>query len=390
VRYPPVDRTLSNPESSELLALIAEFSEDQLAPQAGQAEASEQFPRDILRAMGDLGFLTLPFDESIGGGGQGYEVYLQVLEELAARWVTVALAVSVHTLACHPLLAFGSPEDHQTQIADVMSGSRLGAYCLSETHAGSDPSAIQTTATQRSGTWLIRGTKAWVTHGGAADFYIVFARTSEDPRQGVSCFYVPADADGLTAGAPEAKMGLTGSPTTLMHFDDVEVNHGLMLGQPGDGLSIALSALDAGRLGIAAIAVGLAQSAMDYATEYARERQTFGQPIIKHQSVAFLLADMDAQIQAARETYLAAARRKDSGKPFGREASIAKLIATDTAMRVTTDAVQVLGGAGYTRDHPVERYMREAKVMQIFEGTNQIQRLVIARHLERRGMSHSV
>jgi alkylation response protein AidB-like acyl-CoA dehydrogenase len=388
VRYPAVDRTLTHPESHELLRMTAEFADDQLAPRAGQMEASGEFPRQTLREMGDLGLLTLPFEESIGGGGQGYEVYLQVLEELAARWVTVALAVSVHTLACHPLLTFGSPDAHGPLVVDLMTGSKLGAYCLSEAHAGSDPSAMHTTATQRGGDWIIRGTKAWVTHGGIADFYIVFARTSDDPRNGLSCFYVPADTRGLTAGLPEQKMGLTGSPTALMHFDDVSISRDLILGEPGDGLSIALSALDAGRLGIAAIAVGLAQAALDYATEYASGRQTFGHPIIKHQAVAFLLADMDAQTQAAREMYLAAARRKDSGRAFSREASIAKLLATDTAMRSTTDAVQVLGGAGYTRDHPVERYMREAKVMQIFEGTNQIQRLVIARHLERRARNH--
>jgi len=361
--------------------MVAAFSDHELAPEVDRAEASGDFPRKIVQQMGVLGLLTLPFAESIGGGGQGYEVYLQVLDEISMRWASVALAVSVHTLACHPLGGFGQKDIKSHLLPKMMSGTQLGAYCLSEVHAGSDPSATRTTATQRADTWYLNGTKAWVTHGGLADFYMVFARTSEDPRKGISCFYLPAGTEGLSIGKLESKMGLTSSPTALVHLDDASVKDFSLIGGEGEGLSIALSALDAGRLGIAAIAVGLAQSALDHALNYAKDRETFGKPIIEHQAVSFILADMDAQIQSARDTYLAAARLKDSGLPYSREASISKLIATDMAMRVTTDAVQVLGGAGYTRDHPLERYMREAKVMQIFEGTNQIQRLVIARHL---------
>ena len=382
--FTTVTRTLPNPEAQSLIDMVAAFSDDKLAPLAAEAEANGQFPRELIDQLGTLGLLSLPFPESIGGGGQGYEVYLQVLEEIAMRWASVALTVSVHSLACHPLIAFGSRANHNDTLRDLMSGTQLGAYCLSEVHAGSDPSAIRTKATEHSGSWTLDGTKAWVTHGGVANFYIVFARTSEDPHKGISCFYLPADTPGLSAGKAESKMGLTGSPTALMHLDNAIAGEGALIGEKGEGLAIALSALDAGRLGIAAIAVGLAQSALDYAVHYALNRETFGKPIIDHQGVGFILADMDAQTQIAREMYLAAARLKDAGRPYAREASIAKLVATDTAMRVTTDAVQVLGGAGYTRDHPVERYMREAKVMQIFEGTNQIQRMVIARHLARR------
>lgn len=382
--FTKVTRTLPNPEAQYLIDMVAAFSDNKLAPIAAEAEANEQFPRKIIEQMGDLGLLSLPFPESIGGGGQGYEVYLQVLEEIAMRWATVALTVSVHSLACHPLVAFSPPDANTQLLRDLMSGTRLGGYCLSEAHAGSDPSAINTRATQQNGSWVINGTKAWVTHGGIADFYIVFARTSEDPHKGISSFYLDANTPGLSAGKSESKMGLTGSPTALMHLDNATVRDSALIGKEGEGLAIALSALDAGRLGIAAIAVGLAQSSLDYAVHYALNRETFGKPIIDHQGVSFMLADMDAQTQTAREMYLAAARLKDAGRTYGREASIAKLVATDTAMRVTTDAVQVLGGAGYTRDHPVERYMREAKVMQIFEGTNQIQRLVISRHLARR------
>jgi alkylation response protein AidB-like acyl-CoA dehydrogenase len=229
--------------------------------------------------------------------------------------------------------------------------------------------------------YVINGAKAWTTHGGQADFYTVLARTSEHRTRGISCFLVPADAAGLSADPPEHKMGLTGSATATMRLDGVRVDAGRRVGAEGQGLPLALAGLDAGRLGIAAVAVGLAQGALDDAVAYAGEREAFGRPVIEHQGLAFLLADMAAAVESARATVLAAARRKDAGLPYGPQASIAKLVATDNAMRVTTDAVQVLGGYGYTRDFPVERYMREAKVMQIFEGTNQIQRMVIARSL---------
>jgi alkylation response protein AidB-like acyl-CoA dehydrogenase len=263
----------------------------------------------------------------------------------------------------------------------MLGGELLGAYCLSEAHAGSDAAAMRTTARRDGDDYVLNGAKAWTTHGGRADFYVVMARTGEHRTRGISCFLVPADSEGLTADAPERKMGLTGSVTATMRLDDVRVSADRRLGEEGQGLSIALAALDSGRLGIAAVATGLAQGALDTAVAYARDRETFGKRIIEHQGVAFLLADMEAAIESARATMLHAARLRDRGLPFTREASVAKMVATDNAMRVTTDAVQVLGGYGYTRDFPVERYMREAKVMQIFEGTNQIQRMVIGRSI---------
>ena len=241
---------------------------------------------------------------------------------------------------------------------------------------------MRTTARRDGDEYVLNGAKAWTTHGGQADVYKVMARTSDD-RNGISCFLVPGDTPGLTADTPERKMGLTGSTTATMLFDDVRIPVERRLGDEGDGLKIALAGLDAGRLGIAAVATGLAQGALDQAVAYAKERETFGRRIIDHQGLSFLLADMEAAVQTARSMTLTAARLKDAGRPFAREASIAKLTATDNAMKVTTDAVQVLGGYGYTRDFPVERFMREAKVMQIFEGTNQIQRMVIGRSLEK-------
>jgi alkylation response protein AidB-like acyl-CoA dehydrogenase len=330
--------------------------------------------------LGQAGLLSLPYPEEFGGGDQPYEVYLQVLEEIGAVWSSVGVGVSVHALSCFGLAYFGTDEQRAEWLPDMLGGDLLGAYCLSEPHAGSDPAAMRTTARRDGDSYVLNGAKAWTTHGGHADFYKVMARTSDD-RNGISCFLVPADSEGLSADPPERKMGLTGSATATMRFDGVRVPVERRLGAEGEGLRIALAGLDSGRLGIAAVAVGLAQGALDAAVAYAKERETFGTRIIDHQGLAFVLADMEAAIVSARATMLHAARLRDAGLPFSREASVAKLVATDNAMKVTTDAVQVLGGYGYTRDFPVERYMREAKVMQIFEGTNQIQRMVISRSL---------
>jgi alkylation response protein AidB-like acyl-CoA dehydrogenase len=379
----PVDRELPTPEAADLIALTREIADAELAPKAARYEREERFPREAFRMLGEAGLLGLPFGEDVGGGGQPYEVYLQVVEELAARWASVALGISVHTLACFPIDRFGTDAQRRDLLPDMVGGQLLGAYCLSEAHAGSDPAAMRASAKASDGGWLASGEKAWVTHGGQADFYSTFLRTPDDGDRGISCFHLTPDLHGFSPGKPEEKMGLTGSTTAAIHLDDVPVPADRLVGERGRGLSIALAALDSGRLGVSAVSVGLAQSALDLAVRYAGEREAFGRPIVEHQGVAFLLADMAAAVESARATYLVAARRKDAGKPYSRQASIAKLVATDAAMKVTTDAVQVLGGAGYTRDHPAERYMREAKVMQIFEGTNQIQRMVIGKDLAR-------
>ncbi len=377
-------RVLPTEEAVDLLRLVREIATDELAPRAAEAEESETFPRDVFAMLGRTGLLGLPYPEEYGGGGLPYEVYLQVLEEIGAVWASVGVGVSVHALSCFGLITHGNDEQRHEWLPDMLGGDLLGAYCLSEAHAGSDPAAMRTTAKRDGDQYVLDGAKAWTTHGGHADFYKVMARTS-DARNGISCFLVPADAAGLQADPPERKMGLTGSATTTMRFDGVRIPVERRLGAEGDGLRIALAGLDSGRLGIAGVATGLAQGALDTAVAYARQRETFGKRIIDHQGLAFVLADMEAAVQVARATTLHAARLKDAGLPFGREASVAKLVATDNAMKVTTDAVQVLGGYGYTRDFPVERYMREAKVMQIFEGTNQIQRMVIGRALAKPG-----
>ena len=381
----PVERLLPTPEAEDLIGLVREIADAELAPQADTAEATGTFPRDLMRLLGQAGLLGLPYDEEYGGGGQPYEVYLQVVEELAARWATVALTLSVHTMTSWAMSAFSNDEQRKRWLPDMVGGEQIGAYCLSEPHAGSDAAALSARAVLDGDDYILTGTKAWISHAIYADFFTVMARTSDDGPRGISCFFVPAGVDGLSFGAPERKMGLTASPTSIVNLDGVRVPADHRIGAEGAGFGIALSALDSGRLGIAACATGVAQAAFDAAVAYAKQREQFGKPIIDHQGVGFMLADMAAGVESARAMYLEAARRRDAGLRYTRQASIAKLVATDTAMRVTTDAVQVLGGAGYTKDFPVERYFREAKVMQIFEGTNQIQRLVISRQLAKFG-----
>ena len=382
-----VERLLPTEEAYDLLELVREIAAEQLAPRAAEDEAAERFPRDAFSLLGKTGLLALAHPEEYGGGGQPYEVYLQMLEELASAWMTIGLGVSVHSLSCAAVVTHGTEEQRAALLPDMLGGAQLGAYCLSESQAGSDVSAIATKAMRAGDDYVLTGTKAWISHGGHADFYLVFARTSPDPRRGLTTFHVPAGSAGLSFGPPEKKMGMTGSTTTQVLLDGVRVPVAHRICAEGEGMRVALSALDSGRLGIAACATGLAQAALDVAVRYATERRQFGQPIGEFQGLAFLLADMGAAVESARATYLHAARLRDAGRRFSRSASVAKLTATDTAMRVTTDAVQVLGGYGYTRDFPVERYMREAKVTQIFEGTNQIQRMVIARDLLRNAAS---
>ncbi|GAA1014462.1 acyl-CoA dehydrogenase family protein [Streptomyces thermogriseus] len=377
----PVDRQLPTDEARDLISLVRDIAQNEIAPKAAEEEEAGHFPREIFTLLSRSGLLGLPYDSEYGGGDQPYEVYLQVIEELAAARLTVGLGLSVHTLASYGLATYGTKEQQVEHLPAMLGGGLLGAYALSEPASGSDAASLRTRAVRDGDDWVITGTKAWITHGGIADFYTVMARTGGEGPRGITAFLVPGDAEGLTAAPPEKKMGLKGSPTAQIHLDGVRVPDSRRLGEEGQGFSIALSALDSGRLGIAACAIGLAQAALNEAVAYATERKQFGRPIADFQGLRFMLADMATQIEAGRAMYLAAARLRDAGLPFARQAAMAKLFCTDTAMKVTTDAVQVLGGYGYTADFPVERYMREAKVLQIVEGTNQIQRMVIARHV---------
>ena len=368
-------------EATDLIELTREICRKDLAPKVDEAERARTFPEQTFRTLGRAGLLSLPYPEEFGGADQPYEVYLQVVEEIASVWMSIAVGVSVHSLTAHPVATFGTREQQEALLPGMLSGEQLGAYCLSEPLAGSDIASMTTRATRTDDGWSLKGTKAWISHAGHADYYTTFARTSDDGSKGLSTFVVPGDAAGLTFAEPERKMGLHCDPVAQVMFDRVPVDAGRLIGAEGDGMKTALSALDSGRLGIAAAATGLAQAALDAAARYASEREQFGRRIADFQGLAFLLADMEAAVTSARATYLHAARLKDAGRAFSKEAAVAKLVATDAAMKVTTDAVQVLGGAGYTEDFPLERYMREAKVTQIFEGTNQIQRLVVSRQL---------
>ncbi|MDF3145810.1 MULTISPECIES: acyl-CoA dehydrogenase family protein [unclassified Streptomyces] len=377
----PVDRQLPTDEARDLISLVRDIAQREIAPKAAEEEDAGRFPREVFTLLSQSGLLGLPYDSEYGGGDQPYEVYLQVLEELAAVRLTVGLGVSVHTLSSYALAAYGSKQQQVEHLPAMLGGGLLGAYCLSEPSSGSDAASLRTKAVRDGDDWVITGTKAWITHGGIADFYTVMARTGEEGPRGITAFLVPGDAAGLSAAAPEKKMGMKGSPTAQVHFDGVRVCDERRIGDEGQGFAIALSSLDSGRLGIAACAIGVAQAALDEAVAYATERRQFGKPIADFQGLRFMLADMATQIEAGRALYLAAARLRDAGRPFAKQAAMAKLHCTDAAMKVTTDAVQILGGYGYTADFPAERFMREAKVLQIVEGTNQIQRMVIARHL---------
>jgi alkylation response protein AidB-like acyl-CoA dehydrogenase len=376
-----IERLLQSDEARELLGLVREIADGELAPRVDDFEERGEFPREVFRLLGRAGLLGLPYPVEYGGGGQPYEVYLQVLEEVARRWLVIAEGMSVHTLACYPTAAFGTEEQRAKHLPDLVGGDLLGAYCLSEPQSGSDAASLRTRAVRDGDRFVLGGTKAFITHAGRADFYTVFCRTGGPGARGISCLLVDASTAGVLPQVPERTMGMRSSTVAQIVFDQASVPADRLLGEEGEGFRIAMNALDGGRLGIAACAVGLAQAALDYAIGYAREREQFGHPVLEFQGIGFMLADMATQVAAARALYLSAARLRDAGLPVGPEAAKAKLFATDVAMRVTTDAVQVLGGAGYVSDHPVERYLREAKVLQIFEGTNQIQRVVIARSL---------
>jgi alkylation response protein AidB-like acyl-CoA dehydrogenase len=386
-RVPRIERYCPDEETRALFDLTAELADEVLRPRVDAAERDGSFPREEFRILGRAGLLALPYPEQLGGGGQPYQSYLQVVEELSRAWLTIGLGVSVHTLTCFPLATAGTAEQ-QEWLGEMLGGEQLGAYCLSEPASGSDAAAMRTTAVADGPDYVLDGVKAWISHAGQADFYTVFARTSGDHEgpgraRGISCLHVPAQTPGVSAAPAEHKMGMRASITAQMVFEGARVPGGHLVGGEGDGFPLALAALDAGRLGIAACATGVAQAALDAAVGWARERRQFGRPIADFQGLSFMLADMATAVEAARALYLSAARRKDQGLPYGPQAAMAKLFASDTAMRVTTDAVQVLGGYGYVEDFPAARLMREAKVLQIVEGTNQIQRVVIGRSLTR-------
>jgi butyryl-CoA dehydrogenase len=371
-------------EDQQALAEAAyAFCHDLLGPTAKEDDELERFHKPYIAAMGEQGLCGIPTPEEYGGMGLGYLEYCMVLEQIARVSASYAVSIAVTGLPQVILNTFGSADQKQRWLPGLAAGELLGAFALSEPDSGSDAGSLKTTARLQGDRYVLNGTKFWITHGGYADIYIVMARTGGPGPKGVSSFIVPGDAKGLSFGKKEQKMGMRASPTVEVVLEDVEVPVTDRIGEEGFGFSVAMTALDSGRITIGASAVGLCQASLDWSSRYAIERRQFDTPIIDFQGVGFMLADMACRTETARLLVHKAAWLKDNGRPYGDIAAMAKVVSTDAAMAVTTDGVQVLGGYGYTREHPVERYMRDAKVMQIVEGTNQIQRLVISRHLKR-------
>jgi butyryl-CoA dehydrogenase len=375
---------LLTPQQRETRQAIREFAENEVRPTVAARDESGEFPTEIVRRLGELGYMGMNTPESLGGGGHDAVAYAIVVEELSRVDPSVGVIVSVNnSLVCYPLEKFGSPAQQQKWLQPLARGRLLGAFAVTEPESGSDAAALKTTAVRDGDSWVLNGTKSFITNGDSADVHVIFARTDKtvDKVKGISAFLVPSDTQGLRTGPHEKKMGIRSSDCVQLILEDVRVPAENLLGKPGDGFKIALMALDSGRIGIAAQAVGLAQGALDEAVRYARQRVVFGQPISDFQAIQFKLADMEMFVQAARLLNYSAARKKDAGLRFNHEAALAKLYASDMVMKVTQDALQIHGGAGYFREFPVERMLRDAKVTEIYEGTSEIQRFIISRNL---------
>ncbi len=371
-----------NDEQRAIRDTVRRFTEQEIVPYAAVWDEQEQFPRAVYQKMAALGLLGMTTPEEYGGSALSRTQAALVYEELARGDMATAVGLSVHNMVAGSIARFGTPEQRERWSRRLASGELLGAFSLSEAGAGSDAASLQCRAERRGESYIINGSKLWVTNGGEAEVYLLMARTSPvRGSQGISCFLVEKGTPGFSFGKTERKMGLHASPTRELLFDNCSLPASQRLGEEGQGFKIALSSLDGGRVNIGAIAVGVAQAAFEVARSYACQRAQFGRPIGAFQGIQFILADMAMQIEAARLLVYEAAYKLDQGQNASMYASMAKCFATDIAMEVTTNAVQVLGGAGYVRDYPVERYMRDVKVAQIFEGTNQIQRIVIARSL---------
>jgi hypothetical protein len=363
-----------------------EFAQAELAPYVAEWDREAHFERSVVPKMAALGFLGMLVPEEWDGLGLDTGTYLVALEEIAAVDASTAVLMSVHnSLPTQMILRYGTDGQKQRFLPAMARGELLGAFALSEPEAGSDAAALTTRAVRDGDDWLLTGTKAWVTNGGEAGVILALARTdtTQDHRgaRGIGTFIVTPDLPGFRVGRKEDKLGLRASPTVQLHFDDMRVPHANLLGDPSHGFIQAMQSLEHGRLGIAAQAIGIARAALEVATAYAAERRQFGKPIKEFQAIQFKLADMATKVTASRALLYAAAAAKDRGEPITQFASMSKLMASETAMSVTTDAIQILGGYGYVTDYPVERYFRDAKVTQIYEGTSEIQRIVIAREL---------
>jgi acyl-CoA dehydrogenase len=374
-----VDTYSLTPDQLEFRDTIRQIVRERVAPRAAEIDAKAEYPWDLRKLFAEQDLLGLPFPEEYGGTGTGTLMLNVAVEEIARACASSALILMVQELGTLPIQLFGTDEQKDRWLPRCASGEWSPAFCLSEPEAGSDPAAMRTTAVRDGDDWVINGTKNWITNASIADFYVVFAVTDREAKRS-SAFIVEKDAPGFSVPKLEHKLGIKGSPTGQPVFEDVRVPAENMIGAPGKGLSVALGTLERTRLGAAAQAVGIAQGAIDYANDYAKERIAFGRPINEFQAIQFKLADMETKTAAARELLYKACAMADRNEPtLGKYTSMAKLFASDTAMWVTVEAVQVLGGYGYVSEYPVERMMRDAKITQIYEGTNEIQRMVIAR-----------
>ncbi|USK70122.1 acyl-CoA dehydrogenase [Peribacillus asahii] len=369
-------------EQQMMRNMVRDFAREHISPFVANMENGE-FPREILRKMGELGLMGIPIPEKYGGAEMDFMSYIIAIHEISKVSPTVGVILSVHTsVGTNPIVYFGTEEQKQHYVPKLASGEWLGAFCLTEPSAGSDAASLKTKAVKEGDHYRINGSKVFITNAGEADVYIVFAST--DPSKGskgISAFIVEKGTPGLIFGKDEHKMGLHGSRTLQLSFEDMRIPKANLLGQEGEGFKIAMANLDVGRIGIAAQALGIAEGAYQHAVQYAKERIQFGKPIAMQQGIGFKLADMATAIEASRLLIYQAASLRAQGLPCSKQASMAKLFASRTAVEVTTEAIQVFGGYGYTKEYPVERYFRDAKVTEIYEGTSEIQRIVISKHL---------
>ncbi|MFZ5651552.1 MAG: acyl-CoA dehydrogenase [Bacillota bacterium] len=371
-------------EQKMMRDMVRRLAQNEIAPRAAYYDKTHEYPWENIKKMSELGLMGVPIPEEWGGAGCDFLSYIITIEEISRACASTGVILAVHTsVGTMPILIFGTEEQKKKYVPRLSSGEMIGAFALTEPGAGSDAASLTTSARLDGDHYIVNGSKIFITSGGAAGVYVTFVRTEPGSggSRGITCLLVDHDTPGFSIGKKEEKMGLHGDHTTELIFENAMVPRENLIGMEGDGFRVAMALLDGGRIGIAAQGLGIAQGALDVALEYARQRVQFGKPIIEQQAIGFMLADMATRVDAARMLVYRAARLKDMGLPHSKEAAMAKMYATDTAMDVTTNAVQILGGYGYCKEYPVERMMRDAKITQIYEGTNQIQRLVIAKNL---------
>ncbi|MFD6438615.1 acyl-CoA dehydrogenase [Peribacillus sp. NPDC060186] len=369
-------------EQEMMRKMVRDFAENEITPHIEAMERGE-FPKTILHKMGELGLMGIPIPEEYGGAGMDFMSYIIAINEISKVSPTLGVILSVHTsVGTNPIVYFGTDEQKQKYVPKLAAGKLLGAFCLTEQSSGSDAASLKSKAVKEGGMYRINGSKVFITNGGEADVYIIFASTNpEKGSKGISAFIVEKGTPGLIIGKNERKMGLHGSSTVQVTFEDMKIPAANILGNEGEGFKIAMANLDAGRIGIASQALGIAEGALEHAVQYAKDRVQFGKPIATQQGIGFKLAEMATNIEASRLLVYRAAYLRSKGLKCGKEASMAKLFASRTAVEVTIEAVQVYGGYGYTTEYPVERYFRDAKVTEIYEGTSEIQRMVISKNL---------